>query len=682
VALVQVPVFVSGKDHGAAAGLKASDFTVRQDGKEVEIVSFQYIDTTSPELQEEIRKSPAARRRFLFLFDKSFTDPAGLAKARSAAKAFVRSGLSESDLVAVATFDFLRGIRLVANFTEDRRVIEHAIHTLGIPSLTRISDPLAMAADFQSSDLVAERDSGAQQETPGALLNDVIAALAVRARSAEDQSYKVRVGVLLDSLRLLGLSLRNVPGRKQVVYFSTGFSSTLLAGADKADQARTSEAIAAGRLWEVDSDTRYGDPDTRAILDVALRTLSRADAVVHSIDLSGLGAREQYNQLADASMATRDASGRESLGFIAAETGGRFFKDANDLEPVLREMADMTSRYYVLGVQPPESRPDGSFRKLQVRVKPKGLRLSHRPGFFERSPEVLAAPPLQRQFEAAELLVASGDAPGIDTVPFRVLIMPVPSDADRQSLGVVVQIPKASLTKGGGALELFGYAIARSGQVEDHFAHFLRLEGAFPTGTADGVEGLSFAGRFDVPAGDYTLKFLAQRPTGEASTRFFDVTVPRRQAAQGFLLPPLFADKPKTWVEVALRSRGEAGLPIRIELGGVPLMPRTDVTVRPGRRERVVLVAYIPNTAQDPATDVDIRSVLSDDTGKRFPVGALSVEQVVNGEDGRRSYVLAFTPQDVPPGNYTLRVHIGESSSVLQSYTRLKVLPRETADVR
>ena len=686
VSLVQVPVFVSGSSGAAAPGLSIDDFRVEEDGKPVKVVSFRFVDTTSVEQQESIREASAARRRFLLLFDKSFTDPAGLARARTYAKDFVLNDLAQSDLVGVATFDFLQGIKLVANFTEDRRVVEHAIHTLGVASLSRISDPLALAADIAGTDLTPERRSTSGTETPGALLNDVIAALAARARSAEEQSYKSRVMTLLDSFEQLGQSLRRIEGRKQVVYFSTGFNSTLLVGQDQADQTRAAEAIVAGRFWEVDSDSRYGDTRMRTVVHEALEKLARADAVVHSIDLGGLGHKEEYNQtVSDRGMSTRDASGRESLSLISAETGGRFYKDSNDLGPVLREMADMTSRYYVLGVQPRDSKPDGGFRKLRVRVRPKGLRVSHRPGFFERSTEIASAPTpvLQRQFEAAELLIG-GDkgATSRNTLPFRVLILPVPSDAERQSLGFVVQVPRASLGTTAGTLEMFGYAIARSGEVEDHFAHFLRLEAALPTGGADGLEGLSFAGRFDVPPGDYTLKFLAQRPTGETSTRFFDVVVPKRQASRGFLLPPLFADRPQAWVQIALRSRGEAGLPIRIDVGGVPLLPRTDVTVRPGRKERVVLVAYVPNTAQDPATDVDIRSVLSDDAGKLFPTGAITVENVLDGDAGRRSYVLAFTPEDIPPGDYTLRVHIGESISVLQSYTRLKVLPRETAERR
>lgn len=685
VALVQVPVFVSGKGGHAVQGLSAKDFSVQQDGKDVDVVSFRFIDTTAPELQEEIRQTSAARRRFLLLFDKSFTDPFGLARARGAAKEFVRSGLAESDLVGVATFDFLRGIRLVANFTEDRRVVEHAIHTLGTASLTRISDPLAIAADFSSTDLTPDRDAINQGDTPAALLNDVIAALATRARSAEEQSYRARVMTLLESFDQLGLALRRVSGRKQVVYFSTGFSSTMLAGQDKVEQTRTSEAIVAGRIWEVDSDSRYGDARMRDMVQDSLQSLSRADAVVHSIDVAGIGQKEEYLQTGPTGMATRDSGGRDSLGIISEETGGRFFKDANNLLPVLREMADMTSRYYVLGVQPRDVKADGGFRKLRVKMKPKGMRISHRPGFFERSAIAEAAPPtLQRQFEAAELLVAGDDGtPRNDTVPFRVLILPVPTDTEKQSLGIVVQIPRSSISATAGPLEVYGYATAASGDVAGHFAHFLRLDAEKAGGTGSesaDFQGLSFAGRFDIPPGEYRLKFLAQRPqSGESTTRFFEVTVPERQASRGFLLPPLFMERGQGWLEVALRSGEQTGLPVELHLGGSHFVPRTDMSVRPGRREQLVLIAFDPATAQDPAVDVDIRSVLSDDKGASFSPGAIMVERVVNGGDGRRSYILGFTPGDIPPGDYTLRVHLGEAKSVLQSYTRLKVLPRETA---
>lgn len=687
VSLVQVPVFVSGSNGAAAPGLGIDDFQVEEDGKPVKVVSFRFVDTTSAVEQESIRGASAARRRFLLLFDKSFTDPGGLARARIYAKEFVLHDLAESDLVGVATFDFLHGITLVANFTEDRRVIEHAIYTLGTPSLSRISDPLAIAADFSTTDLARERGSNSGSDTPTELINEVNAALAIRARVAEEQSYRARVMTLLESFERLGQSLRRIDGRKQVVYFSTGFNSTMLVGQDQADQKRAAEAIVSGRIWEVDGDSRYGDTRMRSVVQDALQHLSRADAVVHSIDLGGMGYPEDYKQtVSDRGMATRDAGGRESLSIIAAETGGRFYKDANNLGPVLREMADMTSRYYVLGVQPREGKPDGGFRKLRVKVKPKGLRVSHRPGFFERSTEIAAAPSpiLQRQFEAAELLLArDGPKPSASGLPFGVLILPVPSDAERQSLGIVVQVPKEALA-GAGPLEVYGYAISTSGDIEDHFAQFMRLDpDAAVGGRGADWQGLSFAGKFEVPPGPYTLKFLAQRPqTGESGLRVFEVTVPKRQSARGFLLPPLFVETSRGWSQVALKSGDRSGLPLDMQLGGVPFVPRVEVRVRPGRRERMVLIAYDPETARDPALDVDIRSVLADDSGKRFPPGAVVVENVVRGEDGRRSYVLGFTPADLPPGDYTLKIQIGEANSVLQSYCRLTMLARETTDAR
>lgn len=680
VSLVQVPVFVSGRGGGAVAGLTSKDFSVEEDGRPVEIVSFRYIDTTAPERQDEIRESSAARRRFLLLFDKSFTDPAGLARAQKAAKEFVLEHLAESDLAAVATFDFLRGIRLVANFTEDRRVLEHAIRTLGIPSLSKISDPLAIAADFQATDLMRERGTDGS-DTPQELLTSILSVLVRQMQGAEEQAYRNRVRILLDGLEELGVSLRRIPGRKQILYFSTGFNSTLLAGQEATEQRRMSEAIVAGRIWEVDGSLRFGDASFRGEVDEALSSLMRSDSVVHSIDLSGIGTPEGYAQLPREAQPSRDASGRESLALIAGETGGRFFKDANDLGPILREMADLTSRYYVLGVQPRESRPDGGFRKLRVKVRPKGLRLSHRPGFFARSAEPERSPTLQRQFEAAELLVSTNEAlSSVDNLPFRVLIIPVPTDTERQSLGVVVQMPRSSLGDSAGSLELFGYAIARSGEIEDHFAHFLRLEATLPAPADE--RGLSFAGRFEVPPGAYTLKFLAQRDGGRAGTRFFEVTVPDRPASAGFLLPPLFGDNPQAWVPLVLKGRGEGGLPLKLEAGGEPFLPRADLSVRPGRRERLLLVAYDPKTARDPAIDVDIRSTLSDDSGKRFPPGSIVVEKVLHDAEGRRSYVLSFTPEGVPPGDYTLRIQLGEAGSVLQSYTRLKVLRKEATAAR
>ena len=174
VSLVLLPVFIVDDQGRAVRGLGPGDIELYEDGKKAELVSFRYVDTTSEEDQDAIRQASAARRRFLLLFDKSFTDPAGLNRARRAGADFVRRRLAESDLAAVATFDIDRGFKLVANFTDDRALLAHAVETLGIPSLARISDPLSLAADLSATDIATPGNrSGLDAQSA---MGDVLAA--------------------------------------------------------------------------------------------------------------------------------------------------------------------------------------------------------------------------------------------------------------------------------------------------------------------------------------------------------------------------------------------------------------------------------------------------------------------------------------------------------------------------
>src|SRR6266540_49448 len=50
--LVLLPVFVADGEGRAMRGLSAEDFELYEDGKRAELVSFRYVDTTSPDEQE------------------------------------------------------------------------------------------------------------------------------------------------------------------------------------------------------------------------------------------------------------------------------------------------------------------------------------------------------------------------------------------------------------------------------------------------------------------------------------------------------------------------------------------------------------------------------------------------------------------------------------------------------
>jgi VWFA-related protein len=677
VSLVLLPVFVVDRDGKAARGLQPRDFDVREDGHKAEIVSFRYVDTTEEDDDIAVPLASAARRRFLLLFDRSFTSLAGLHRAQRAAGDFVRRRLAPSDLAGVATFDINNGVRLVAGFTDDRALVSHAISTLGVPSLTRISDPLALAADLGVSDLARTR-AGTMETTPQAELEDILKVFARQMRGAEEQAYQQNIAKLLGGFESLARGLREVQGRKQVLYFSAGFDARLLVGQWGAEQRNAADAAVRGRLWEVDGRTAYGDSSLRDALSDVTRSLAAADTVVHSIDVTGLGAdaTTPLSQLEASEDTARDTSNRESLNYLAAETGGRLFKDANDLNKPLAEMLEMTSRYYVLGIQPEREKGPGTFHKLKVKVDRKGMKLSHRPGYFEHA-AVQGQTLLERQFDLAELVVTGQNR---NELPFDSLCLPFPMAGERQILGLVIQVPRSSLRWVKGtpvSLEVYAYAVGEDGTVSDHLAQLVKLDPgeADPDGRARGV---SLFGTLSVPPGQHTIRLMVRESdTGHTAVKFLDMTVPRYDGRTAFALPPLVMDEAEQWLSIHIGSgrMTPSGAQQPFHLGAQPFVPRTSFEVHPGAAERLALIVWDPTAPGDPAADVAIRSSLTASDGTVVPAGRLRVQKVSRDGDGRRTFVFSYTPDEIRAGDYTLRIGLEQGGSLAAAHSLLRVRP-------
>jgi hypothetical protein len=113
-----------------------------------------------------------------------------------------------------------------------------------------------------------------------------------------------------------------------VILLSSGFDSTMLTGQTGSQAARDSESVAAGRVWEVQSDNRFGDAQLRQEMGEMLKSFASSDSLVHAMDLAGLSARGDTRQT---SSEPARRSGTEALAEIASLSGGRLFKDTNDL---------------------------------------------------------------------------------------------------------------------------------------------------------------------------------------------------------------------------------------------------------------------------------------------------------------------------------------------------------------
>lgn len=249
VSLVEVPVTVHDREDKPVRGLTAADFEMRDEGKAVAIQSvdveeFTMTKTAPGELPAPRRTvSPAARRRFLLLFDVTFSTPSRLTRIREAARTFVIEKLGPDDLAAVATYSVEHGLNLVVSFTADRAQLASAVNTLGLVNpgaSTAVADPLNLARSFGIEDGGPGGPPAAAMKS--ALLEQLLE-MNRQIKTVDVAHRQARVSTLIQNFRTLAAALDSVHGKKQILYFSQGFDMRLLEGnSEDADEVRRQAA--------------------------------------------------------------------------------------------------------------------------------------------------------------------------------------------------------------------------------------------------------------------------------------------------------------------------------------------------------------------------------------------------------------------------------------------------------
>ncbi|HET9208941.1 MAG TPA: VWA domain-containing protein, partial [Thermoanaerobaculia bacterium] len=432
VVAVEVPVNVVGRDGEPVRGLSAADFEVWDGNEKQAISSFEVIDLKTikepapapgapevPAAPPDLR--PAARRHILLLFDLSFSTPSSILKARLAARDFVLHSLHPTDLAAVATYSLETGPKLIVTFTPDRVQLARAVDTLGYHQALggQRYDPLRFVIDEPDNALL-NLASGQGQSDRRDLLNqevyDYLKSIAIAAQREERSFEMSRVSNYSRSLAEVGRALNAVQGRKQVVFFSEGFDSNLLLGRDTTDPGADEDAnnVAFGQSYFVDSDQRFGNTGLQGDINRMLDQFRRADCVIQAVDIGGLRAGADERARPD---------GEGALFYMANETGGELFKDANNLREPLDRMLEKTSVTYLLTFERSDLKTDGAYHRLRVKAKlPPGAKLTHRAGYYAPRP-FQQLDPLERSLLASDGIASAAPRRDLDlnvlTAPFR-----------------------------------------------------------------------------------------------------------------------------------------------------------------------------------------------------------------------------------------------------------------------
>jgi VWFA-related protein len=626
VNLIEVPVTVTDAAGNPVRGLTAANFEVYDKGQKRAITSFDTIDFAARDASAISPMNPAARRSFMLLFDLGYSSPNSLQRAQEAARRFIKQSVQPRDLVAVGTIDVDRGFHLLAAFTTDRDLVAAAI---GDPRYFHGTDPLQIAnqrATFAFNELPEEppEKTGPKAEEGHGSGKGHFQELAVEsARDVSSDMTRVgsgnvrkRIEKEVDALGDLARLLRSVPGRKQLIFLSEGFDAQFLQGrtarADMAEQGKETDNIAAGQVWRIDSDARYGSTSGLTILDRMAAYFRTSDVVLHAIDIKGV--RVQNDVVEGATI-----NSNAGLFTLARPTGGFVFENSNDLSDNFARMLHAQEVVYVLGFQASSTKP-GTFHELSVKVvDAKVGSVSHRAGYFESGGESTA----EKALTDAEIVV--NDIPQRD-VRVETLAAALPVDATRAQVPIVVEINGNDLlqtTKDGNALvEVYVYAFDADGVVRDRLFEKMRLD-LTKAGDRLRTTGAKWMATLTLPPGDYAVKTLVRIPDSER--RGFaraNVHVPRpgEMAATPFFVET----QPRQWVVVRGTTLDPSSYPF--QLGDEALMPSAAPHLRKGEVGRFAL--FVSGT---PVDDLRVDAAFLRPNGN---VAAESPQLLVEGQSG------------------------------------------------
>jgi VWFA-related protein len=652
VTLVEIPVEVTQGDR-PVTGLTADDFEVTEGRRSLPIVSFETVDLDKPAAPgvKDAQKLPsAARRHLLFLFDFAFSDPQHLAQGIASAREVVAGGLDPSDLVGVGVYLPKGELQLVLNFTHDRTAATRTLAALEQILTGKLpkdlppehADPLRLTGlgarglltqvwkvDDRNLAIESIESITLDRSRWGSLLqHNVLAHSASATRPYIQARMESDVEGLVAGMEGLAKVLRPVTGRKYLALFSDGFNMANLAYSLPTPSAKTVGIGGSGLLDKMGQ---------------AMDELRRSGWVVHGVSLRG----------------TQASLSADSLFFLSNQTGGKLVEGTNDLSGGLERAMKSSTQSYLIGVQAEDVPFDGSWHPLKVRLRkeqPRGVRVQHRGGFF-------APLPFQRQDDVRRLAEASHLVAGDDErddLGINVVAVPLGTSVGTGagSVAVVVEVPGQRLLSPGAprvGLEVYGYALDKSGTSNDFFAESVDLD-PVKVGERLALGGVRVLGKLSLPPGEHRLRILARdRGDGRTSLLTVPLTVAtaapedREDRIDALFLPP--AGDPWLLVRPAAAA---------FDLHGRSVLPAGQASLSATGEAQILVVGH--GLADQ---ERGLRSRILDLAGKPMTGGKVELLGVTPGEGGEPDLVVGrLSAGSLPPGSYLLELRLGTKTRV------------------
>jgi hypothetical protein len=222
---------------------------------------------------------------------------------------------------------------------------------------------------------------------------------------------------------------------------------------------------------------------------------------------------------------------QETLGTLAADTGGEAFLDSNDFGPAFLQVQRDMSAYYLIGYSSTNAAKDGKFRRISVRLRDTstGHRVDARSGYYAEADFAhLKKEDKERQLqEQIASAVSLTDVPVVATTSwFRLangrFYVPVSVAVP----GSVVRVPTdPKQDQRNGSVDLLGVVTDEQGRSVGRIRDTMQIPAAQLGDLAN--RQLQYQSGVQLPAGHFKVKVaVRENADGAMGTFEFPITIP------------------------------------------------------------------------------------------------------------------------------------------------------------
>jgi len=357
--LVVVDVVASDGNGQPLSDLKAADFNLQENGRLQKISNFTFrgpaekkiAPTTLP--TNVITNAPAFQASTLnvILLDTLNGDFAEMAYVKDQLVKYLSTAQLDRP---VALFAMEERLILLQDFTTDSSALKNAAEHFKAPARTNNAETVGSRASAFTT-------------------------------HGDFHTSERNIETTLNQLNALSKSLAGYSGRKNLIWLSESFpvnlfpdvmnngASTVVPKGGGGGNDASGSPLNLGRA-ALGGSGAGSYRDYAQLIKKVSDSLMASQVAVYAVDAGALGKDSRLESM-------------HTANEIAGATGGKVFRNTNDLADSMRASIEDGSTYYTLEYYPDNKTWDGQFRQIQIKTNRPGVTLRYRLGYYALDPE-------------------------------------------------------------------------------------------------------------------------------------------------------------------------------------------------------------------------------------------------------------------------------------------------------